>query len=121
MTLVRDLALGLRFLLELAAIATVGCWGLGLDAPTAVRVVAGIAAPLVVIVVWGAVVSRRPRLAVPGWLRLLTEGLVWLAAIAALPAVARPRLAVAFAVLVVVDLLALRATAGVRSRLEVGD
>ena len=78
--------------------------------------IAGIAAPLAVIVVWGAVVSPRPRFTVPGWLRLLTEGLVWLAAVAALLAVGRPGLAIIFAVLVVVDRLALQATVGATSR-----
>jgi len=82
--------------------------------------VAGIVAPLAVIVVWGAVVSPRPRFAAPGWVRQLTEALVWLAAIAAPLAVDRPGLAVAFAVLVIGDRLALRTTARLRSRLDVG-
>ncbi len=118
MSSLRDAALALRFALELAAIVAVGWWGFGLAAPAVVRAAAGLVAPLVVIVVWGAVVSPKPRFAVPRWLRLLTEVLVWLVAITALLAVDRPGLAVAFAVLVVVDLLALRATAGVESRFE---
>lgn len=115
---VRDLALALRFVLELAAIGAVSWWGFALDAPMAVRVTAGIAAPFVVIVVWGAVVSPRARFARPRWRREIVEALVWLAAIGALLATGYPVLAVLFALLVVADRVALRVTTGVRSRLE---
>ena len=121
MSILRDLALTLRFALELAAIVAVAWWGFALDASMAVRVVVGIAAPLIVITVWGAVVSPRPRLSVPGWVRELTEAAVWVTAVAALLAVGAAGLAVAFAVLVVADRVALRATAGQPSRLEAGD
>lgn len=120
MALIRDLALTLRFLLELVAIVAVGWWGFALDAPATLRVAAGIAIPLAVIVLWGAVVAPRARFAVPDWLRAAAEAVVWAAAVAALVAVGAPGLAVAFAVLVVADRLALRATAGRPSRLEAG-
>ena len=120
MSLLRDLALTLRFALELAAIVALAWWGFALGAPPAARVVVGIAAPLIVIVLWGAVVAPRPRLTVPGWVRELTEAAVWVAAVAALLAVGAAGLAVAFAVLVVADRVALRATAGRPSRLEAG-
>lgn len=118
--MVRDIALTLRFLLELAAIAAVGWWGLTLDAPVLVRVIVGLAAPLAVILAWGAVVAPRARFDGPAWVRLAVEAVVWVAAAAALGAVGAPGLAVAFAVLVVADRLALRATAGRPSQLEAG-
>ncbi len=118
MSLVRDLALALRFLLELAAIVAVGWWGFALDAPAAVRVLAGVAASLVVIAVWGAVVSPRARFALPRWRREATEDLVWLAAVVALISGGATAMAVALAVLIVLDRIALHLTAGTVSRLE---
>lgn len=117
---IRDIALALRFALELAAIVAVAWWGFTLDAPVAVRVIAGIAAPAIVIVVWGAVVAPQARLVVPVWLREVVEAIVWVAAAAALLAVGATGLAVVFAGLVIADRVALRATAGRPSRLEAG-
>ena len=117
-SMVRDLALTLAFALELVAVVAAGWCGVTLDAPPAVRVIAGILAPLAVIGLWGAVVSPRARFARPRWRRELTETLVWLAALGALPATGHPVLAGLFAVLVVADRVALRMTTGVHSRLE---
>ena len=117
---IRDIALALRFALELAAIVAVAWWGFTLDAPVAVRVIAGIAAPAIVIVVWGAVVAPQARLVVPVWLREVVEAIVWVAAAAALLAVGATGLAVVFAGLVIADRVVLRATAGRPSRLEAG-
>lgn len=118
MSLIRDLALALRFLLELAAIVAVTWWGFTLGAPIAVQIIVGLAAPVGVIILWGAVVSPRPRWMVPGWARQLAEALVWLAALGALLTLGATGFAGLFAVLVVLDRVVLLATAGSRSRLE---
>ena len=118
MTAIRGLALTVRFVLELGAIAAVGSWGFTLDASSLVRVIAGLGAPMAVIALWGAVVSPRARFIVPGQVRLAAEAVVWLAATATLLAVDASRLAMVFAVLVVADVAALHATADRTSRLE---
>lgn len=118
MTGIRGLALTIRFVLELAAIGVVGWWGFALDSPAVVRVIAGLAAPLVVIVVWGVVVSPRARFGNPGWRREIVEALVWLTAVGTLVEMGHPVLAGLFALLVLADRIALRIAAGVLSRLE---
>ncbi|WP_319460363.1 YrdB family protein [Micromonospora sp. RTP1Z1] len=55
--------LTLAFLLELAMLAAAGWWGFTLDAGWPVRIVAGLGAPLLIAVVWGAFCS--PKAAVP--------------------------------------------------------
>lgn len=46
--------LAVRFLVELCALATLAYWGFTLDAPIAVRVVLGVATPLIAAIAWEA-------------------------------------------------------------------
>ncbi|MFC5923846.1 YrdB family protein [Micromonospora vulcania] len=63
MTVLRGLGLLLVFLLELAVLAIGARWGWALDAPTAVRLLAAIAVPLLLAGLWGVLGS--PRAPVP--------------------------------------------------------
>jgi hypothetical protein len=54
--------LAVCFLVELCALATLAYWGFTLDAPIAVRVVLGVATPLIAAIAWGAEVAPRARL-----------------------------------------------------------
>jgi hypothetical protein len=51
--------LAVRFLVELCALATLAYWGFTLDAPIAVRVVLGVATPLIAAIAWEAYVAPR--------------------------------------------------------------
>ncbi|MGC5019824.1 YrdB family protein [Micromonospora sp. DT47] len=55
--------LAFAFLLELAMLVAAGWWGFTLDAGLAVRLLAGLGAPLLIAVVWGVFCS--PKAAVP--------------------------------------------------------
>jgi hypothetical protein len=57
----RALSLGLRFLLELAALVALVGWGLGLHASLPLRVVAGIGAALGFAAVWGVFIAPKAR------------------------------------------------------------
>ncbi|MEH0842701.1 YrdB family protein [Micromonospora sp. CPCC 205711] len=59
----KALLLTLTFLLELAMLAAAGWWGFHLDAGLAVRLLAGLGAPLLIAAVWGVLCS--PKAAVP--------------------------------------------------------
>lgn len=57
----RNLNLGLRFLLELGALAAVGYWGGTKPVGRVVRVCLAIAAPTAVAVVWAIFISPKAR------------------------------------------------------------
>jgi hypothetical protein len=80
------LNLGLRFCLELAALAALGLWGAQAGSGTALHVVLAIAAPLAASVVWGLFVAPKARVRLPDEARLLIELAVFAAAAAAFAA-----------------------------------
>jgi hypothetical protein len=62
MATLRVINLGVRFMLELAALASVAYWGWNLRGSTALRIAAGVVLPLLVAVFWGLLVSPKARL-----------------------------------------------------------
>ena len=91
--------LGLRFVLELAMLAAFAYWGFTADAPFALRILLGVGAPVVAIVIWGAFIApKAPRqLADPG--RLALEVVLFGLASLALLMAGREVLALSLAVL----------------------
>lgn len=108
MSTMRAANLALKFLLELAAIALLAAWG----ARTGhgwVSVILAVAAPAVMIVVWGRYAAPRASRRLPARLRIPLELTVFAAA-GVLAYLADLRaLAVAFGVVVVVNAIALSA------------
>jgi hypothetical protein len=91
----------LRFLLEVAALVAIAYWGFDTGDSLPVRVALGLAAPLVVAVVWGVFGSPQAAVPVSDRGRLLLEGLVFGAAAAGLYAAGQPILGGLFAAVVV--------------------
>jgi hypothetical protein len=60
---IRMVNLGIAFLLELAVLVAVGCWGFSLNAGLPVRVLAGLGGAALMAVLWGVFAS--PRATVP--------------------------------------------------------
>ncbi len=87
--------LGLRFLLELGAVAAVAYWALG-TGEGALRWLLAVAAAGAVILVWGLFVSPKRAIELPRPLPLAIELAVWAAAGAALGAAGRPWVGIAF-------------------------
>jgi hypothetical protein len=103
----KALALTVRFLLELAAFAAVAVWGWQVVDPQAAKLVLSIAAPAVLIVVWGLFVAPKARFPVadPWWLAI--EVVVFAVAALALIAIDDTIGAVVLAVVYVLDVAAL--------------
>ncbi|GAA0443733.1 DUF2568 domain-containing protein [Streptomyces stramineus] len=102
------LTLGVRFMLELAALVCFGLWASG-TAPASLRYVFIVAVPLVVAVLWGVFAtpgdasrSGGTVIATPGLLRLLLELAVFFGSAAALYAAGSRILAVTLAGVLVV-------------------
>jgi len=94
--------LGVRFLLELSALAALGYWG-SQTGPLAVSIVLAIAAPLAGAVVWGIFAAPRSRHRLPGRRRLIVEIPFFGAAAAGLAVTGQWVLATIFAVVVVLS------------------
>ena len=97
MSIARPLALTLRFLLELCALAAFGFWGWQVGNTLPLKVAAGIGAPLAAAVVWGLFVSPKASISVPGAVRLLIEAAFFALAVLALLAAGQTTLALALA------------------------
>ena len=98
----RNANLALRFGLELTAIGIAAWWGATVGSGGWEWILA-IVAPLLVIVVWGWFVAPRRKYDLPKPGRLMIEGLVWIAAAAALVAVGHPVLGAVFLVVALVS------------------
>ena len=94
--------LGLRFILELSAIAAAAYWGFTTGSGVT-SVLLGLAAPAAVIVVWGLFVSPKRRFELPHPLRFAIELAVFAGAALGLIAAGQAVLGVVLAVLAVVS------------------
>jgi Protein of unknown function (DUF2568) len=73
------LALGVRFALELVLLVALAWWGFTADAPTALRVAFGLAAPAAALLVWGRWIAPRAERRLDDPPRFVLETLLWLA------------------------------------------
>lgn len=98
-SLLQTANLAARLAVELAALVALSCWGFHLERRTAVRIAAGIGAPLVAAVIWALFASPNTDIAVHAATKTAVQLLVFAAATGALVRLGRTRLAIAFAVL----------------------
>ena len=102
MDVLRAANLGLRFLLELAAVVAVAYWGYEAGEGAA-RWFLAVAAPAVVIVLWGAFVAPKRLIDLPAPVRLGIELGVWTAAALALWAAGQEALGTGFLIAAVIS------------------
>jgi hypothetical protein len=95
--------LGLRFILELCALAALGYWGYRTGGTTLTKIALATGAVIVTAVVWGAFVAPNASVSVPGPVHLLLQVLVFGAAAGALFSLHRPSLASVFAAIVLAN------------------
>lgn len=100
--------LGLRFAIELSALAALGYWGSQAGRGTTAHVLFAISAPLGAAVLWGAFVAPKAAVRVAEPVRLAIELLVYAAATAGLAVADQPVLAAVFAVVAVANSLVVR-------------
>jgi hypothetical protein len=105
MELLKNINLALAFLLELCMLAALGYWGYTLDQGLAIRVAAGLGAPIVAAVVWGLWMAPRASNPLPEPWHLVAELIIFSLAIAALYAAGRPQLALAFALVYIINVV----------------
>ena len=104
MEALKNINLALAFLLELCMLAALSYWGFTLDQGMAVRVGAGLGAPILAAVVWGIWMAPKAARPLPEPWHILLELVIFGLAIAALYAAGRPRLALIFGIVYVINL-----------------
>ena len=108
----RALLLGLRFLLELCALAALAVWGGQAGESVFVDVLLAVAAPVVAAVVWGAFVAPRAAVSVREPVRMVIELVVFGAAGLALAEAGHVALGVVFVLVAVANGIAVRVVGG---------
>jgi hypothetical protein len=94
---IKAVNLGVRFLLELTALAALGLWGWRVAPNPATGFALALLVPLAAAVYWGLLISPKARWRVRDPGRAVLELGLWLPAAFALAAVGHPLLAAAFA------------------------
>jgi hypothetical protein len=112
LTIVKGVALTVRFGLELAMLAALGYWALHLGLPLMVRVAIAAGSILAACAAWGAVVAPRAAFKAPTWVRLAVEVLIFGSAGFALLHAGQSRLAVLLVTLAAIDKLVLVSLGG---------
>ena len=92
-----------RFLLELCAVAAAGYWGFGI-AGGVLAWLLGLAAPILIIMLWGAFVAPKASRRLPDPPRLVLELWIFAAASVGLAAAGSPLLGAALAIAAVVNI-----------------
>ena len=99
--------LAIAFLLELCALAALGYWGVWVGSGPLIKIALGIGAPLCAAVLWGLFAAPRAPVSVP-LVGLGVKAIVFGSAVAALYTTGHRGLAIAFAVIVLVNSLLVR-------------
>ena len=107
MAALKGLVLAVRFGLELGALAALGYWGYESGDSTFTRLLLTVGAPLAAVVLWWMFVAPKAPVE-NALLKAVAEAIVFGAAVLALFAVDHPRLAVAFALVALVDSVLVR-------------
>ena len=99
--MLQALNIALRFMLELLALVAVGYWGFTLSTPLGMRILGGLGLPILLATAWAVFRvpgdGGEPIVVVTGPVRLLLEAAVFGTALALLVTAGAPRLAAAFA------------------------
>jgi len=103
LTAIRYANLALRFVLELCAYVALGYWGFQTGDSPLGKVLLGIGAPLLAIVIWGLFVAPRAVVKVPGPVHLALQVLVFGGAAVALALTGHPILGAVFATVVLLN------------------
>jgi hypothetical protein len=99
----KSINLAIRFALELCGLAALAYWGYQTGNSTAASVVLAILAPLVMIVIWGAFVAPRSRVAVPKPAKAMLGLAILLLTALALADAGWPTLAIVFGIVATIN------------------
>ena len=97
--------LGLFFVMELCALGAFSYWGFHMNKGWFMNSILGIGAPILVAIFWGTFIAPKATFVVPIPVRLLLQIIVFAFASAALVAVGKSKLAIIFALIVLIEMI----------------
>lgn len=103
MNALKSMNLAIRFLLEFAAVAAVTYWGFTVGDTVATKLILGIGAPLLVVVVWAVFVAPKAVVRLPRSIRHILGLVILILAAVALAGAGQVTLAILFAIVVLVN------------------
>lgn len=95
--------LGLRFILELCLLASLGYWGFHGDRSMLLKIVLGLGTPLIAAIIWGLFLSPKASIPIAQPFPFILELVVFAIAIIALYSAGKPSLAAIFALIYIVN------------------
>ncbi|WP_312857282.1 YrdB family protein [Neobacillus endophyticus] len=108
MELIKWINIGLRFLIEIAALICLGYWGFHAANRTIIKIVLGIGAPLITAIIWGTFGSPKAAYPLQGFSMLVLEVAVFGSAAVALYASGKQRLAILYAIVTFINLVLMK-------------
>jgi len=102
-TFIESANLALRFMLELSALAALGCWGWHSGGNRAAGFGLATGAPLLAALVWSQFVAPNAATALPGGVRLLLQAVIFGTAAAGLIRLGHAAFAFAFATTILLN------------------
>jgi len=103
MELIKSANVGLRFVLELCALAALSYWGFHTGDQLLLKIVLGLGAPLIAAVLWATLGAPAAQAKLSGVLHLALEVVIFGAAIVALAKADQSELAGVFAVIFIIN------------------
>jgi hypothetical protein len=103
MDALKSLNVGIRFLLEICILISVGYWGFNTNSGWVLKILLGIGAPLLIAVVWGTFGAPKAAYHLSGFMLLALEVLVFGSGVAALFATKNYSLAWVFAAVIIIN------------------
>lgn len=105
MSILQNMNLGFRFLLEICALVSLGYWGFYTGNGTLMKVILGIGTPLMIAFVWGVFGSPKAIIKISMPLHILLEVIVFVLPIFALYFVGKTNLAWIYGICVIINRL----------------
>jgi hypothetical protein len=104
MVILKGLNLAVRFILELCLLGSLGWVGFQLGGPMTIKAALALILPLGAAIIWGMFIAPRAAIAVPYWLWLAIQILLFSVAVAGLIVIGHRQLASVFGLVVIINI-----------------
>ncbi|GCE24820.1 hypothetical protein KDA_03040 [Dictyobacter alpinus] len=103
LTLLKNINLAIAFLLELCMIASLGYWGFTTGNGMILKIILGLGAPILAIILWGIFGAPRSNWQLQGLAYVAFKFIIFSVAIAALFATQQKQLSIVFIIVLVIN------------------
>lgn len=101
--MIQTMNIGLRFLLEIATLISIGYWGFKVGSGTFLKLLIGFGAPLFIAILWGLFASPKAQYKLHGIQHFAFEFGIFFVGVLALYASGKSKLAIILGVIIVIN------------------